>query len=295
VSGSARWIATSAALVTAMVCSTAPAGAATQLGQQSAVGSVACIGPINSVQASIAAGRTYTVPSPGVVTSWSRAPVNSGSGRLQVWQPVGGTFYELVGRSALESFAHGVANEFATQIPVEAGDVLGFHTATGAPACLFNTGQASDVVHMEFAPDAAVGETRNLSSSIDSVRVNVTAILEFDCDGDGLGDETQDADLSACFPDANPPETTITKQPKDKTRKKRATFEFSSSESGASFECSIDGRAPTLFGPCGSPFTVKVKKGRHIFEVRATDAAGNVDPTPATDDWKVKRRKKKRK
>ncbi len=27
------------------------------------------------------------------------------------------------------------------------------------------------------------------------------------------------------------------------------------------------------------------------FEVRATDAAGNTDPTPATQSWKVKKKK----
>ncbi len=91
--------------------------------------------------------------------------------------------------------------------------------------------------------------------------------------------------------DADPPDTTITKRPKDKTRKKSATFEFSSDEPGSSFECSLDGGP---FQPCGSPDVVKVKKGKHHFEVRATDAAGNVDPTPATDSWTVKKKKKKR-
>jgi hypothetical protein len=33
--------------------------------------------------------------------------------------------------------------------------------------------------------------------------------------------------------------------------------------------------------------------GTHTFQVRATDAAGNTDPTPATQSWKVKKKKKK--
>jgi hypothetical protein len=98
--------------------------------------------------------------------------------------------------------------------------------------------------------------------------------------------------------DTDPPETTITSGPpnKVKTRKKqaKATFGFQSSEAGSSFQCSIDG-AP--FAPCTSPnaFKVKAKKKtrEHDFDVRATDAAGNTDPTPAEDDWKVKRKKKK--
>lgn len=86
-----------------------------------------------------------------------------------------------------------------------------------------------------------------------------------------------------------PPETQITKRPKDKTKKKQATFEFTSNVAGSTFECSLDGAA---FAPCGSPDTLKVKKGKHSFQVRAIDTAGNVDGSPASDGWKVKRRKK---
>ena len=44
------------------------------------------------------------------------------------------------------------------------------------------------------------------------------------------------------------------------------------------------------FGPCASPQTYPtVKKGVHHFEVRATDEAGNADPSPAAFKWKVKR------
>jgi hypothetical protein len=99
--------------------------------------------------------------------------------------------------------------------------------------------------------------------------------------------------------DTDPPETTITSGPpnKVKTKKKQAgaTFAFTSSEAGSSFQCAVDGQA--LKVPCTSPFKVKVKAKKktrtHEFDVRATDAAGNADPTPAEDDWKVKRKKKK--
>jgi hypothetical protein len=98
--------------------------------------------------------------------------------------------------------------------------------------------------------------------------------------------------------DTDPPETTITSGPpnkvKTKKKKAKASFGFASSEPGSSFQCSVDG-AP--FTPCVSPNTFKVeakkKTRKHEFDVRATDPAGNTDPTPAEDDWKVKRKKKK--
>jgi DNA-binding beta-propeller fold protein YncE len=92
-------------------------------------------------------------------------------------------------------------------------------------------------------------------------------------------------------PDTEPPETQITGGPKNKTKKKRANFEFISTEPGSTFECGLDGKA---FEPCASPDQVKVKKGKHTFQVRATDAAGNIDPTPASDAWKVRKKGKQK-
>jgi hypothetical protein len=113
-----------------------------------------------------------------------------------------------------------------------------------------------------------------------------------DSDADGTGD--------ACDPtplppepqpgDTEPPNTSITDGPKDKTKKKQATFEFTSSEPGSTFECAVDGQ--TLKVPCTSPYTVKVKKGKHTFQVRATDQAGNADGSPASDTWKVRKKSK---
>jgi DNA-binding beta-propeller fold protein YncE len=91
--------------------------------------------------------------------------------------------------------------------------------------------------------------------------------------------------------DTRAPETTITRGPKRKTRKKRATFEFVSDEDGVSFECALDGAA---FSSCRSPMTVTARKrGRHSFEVSAADAAGHADQSPAAQTWKRKKRKRK--
>jgi hypothetical protein len=83
--------------------------------------------------------------------------------------------------------------------------------------------------------------------------------------------------------DATSPETTIASAPKSGTATS-ATFAFSASE-GGTFECSLDG-AP--FAVCASPKSYSpLRPGDHRFEVRAVDAAGNADPTPALHAWKV--------
>src|SRR5262249_24398633 len=60
-------------------------------------------------------------------------------------------------------------------------------------------------------------------------------------------------------------------------------FQFTSTDTGATFECRVDGAA---FAACASPFaTAALTEGVHTFDVRAIDAAGNADPTPATFTW----------
>jgi hypothetical protein len=86
--------------------------------------------------------------------------------------------------------------------------------------------------------------------------------------------------------DTSPPETIKGKGPKRRSTRRRATFHFSS-EPGATFNCSFDG---TSFKPCTSPHTVRrIKPGSHVFEVLATDSAGNADPTPVRFKFRVRR------
>jgi hypothetical protein len=78
--------------------------------------------------------------------------------------------------------------------------------------------------------------------------------------------------------DTTPPETTITSGPAKSASVRNISFAFRSSEPGSSFKCSLDGAA---FKTCASPFKAKVAVGAHKFKVRARDAAGNTDRTPA--------------
>jgi hypothetical protein len=85
--------------------------------------------------------------------------------------------------------------------------------------------------------------------------------------------------------DQTPPETTITKDPPDESSKTRGKYKFKSSEANSTFECKLD---KDKFKACTSPRKVKhLDDGKHKFKVRAVDPAGNVDPTPAKDKFKV--------
>ena len=83
--------------------------------------------------------------------------------------------------------------------------------------------------------------------------------------------------------DSSPPDTSITSGPTGPTQSADASFEFTSDETGSTFECRLDGGA---WSTCSSPKTYSgLASGSHTFEVRATDTAFNVDPTPASRSW----------
>jgi hypothetical protein len=85
--------------------------------------------------------------------------------------------------------------------------------------------------------------------------------------------------------DETPPQTKIKSGPKGATHSTKATFKFSSSEAGSKFQCKLDGKA---WSSCKSPKTYKnLKPGKHTFKVRARDAAGNADQSPAKRSWHV--------
>jgi len=86
--------------------------------------------------------------------------------------------------------------------------------------------------------------------------------------------------------DTTPPESAIDSGPSGTAEPPQASFAFSSPDSGASFRCRLDGSA---FAPCTSPIDYTgLAAGGHSFEVKAVDAAGNDDPTPATRSWTVR-------
>ena len=69
----------------------------------------------------------------------------------------------------------------------------------------------------------------------------------------------------------------------------RATFRFKANESGVRFACKVD-RGLLRF--CGRRLARRFAAGRHTVRVRAQDAAGNFDRSPAVFHFRVKRLKR---
>jgi aldose sugar dehydrogenase len=85
--------------------------------------------------------------------------------------------------------------------------------------------------------------------------------------------------------DVAPPNTIIDSRPSNPTDQTSAAFTFHSTESGSTFQCQLDNGG---FSACTSGKSYSsLSDGGHSFQVRATDGAGNTDPTPASYDWTV--------
>jgi hypothetical protein len=256
---------------------------------------VSCTFLLSTLPAANSAPGGIRSPIDGVVVRWRIKSGSSGNAvNLRVLRPAEGTTWTGAGTSATGTTVFGTSPYFSTRLPIRSGDALGLNDSS---AGLFFGNTAG--TFLGFTPALADGETRGPIMGGGPRELLIQADVEPDADADGFGDETQDPCLGQSGPDGcdrEPPDTTITAGPgeKVKTKKKRArvSFEFVSSEPGSSFECSLDGGP---FAPCTSPVTEKVrakpKAKAHEFGVRATDPAGNVDPTPATDEFKAKRKR----
>ncbi len=87
--------------------------------------------------------------------------------------------------------------------------------------------------------------------------------------------------------DMTAPDTSITSGPSGKVIATSATFAFASTESNSTFECRLDGAA---WAPCTSPATLSgLSVATHTFDVRARDAAGNLDASPASRTWTIRK------
>jgi hypothetical protein len=84
--------------------------------------------------------------------------------------------------------------------------------------------------------------------------------------------------------DTTPPQTTITSPPIGSVIGTTATFGFTSSETGSTFQCRLVGRDATRILNCPPPkaYTSLTVGTQYTFKVWAKDAAGNIDSTPAT-------------
>jgi hypothetical protein len=140
---------------------------------------------------------SYTTPN-GVLTSWryhSASTIDPGSTvRLELFRRAGAAHvWEAVAASDAKTLAPSTGYEFKERIPVKQGYVLGLDpdSAGMAGTAVGIDAGASDVLD-QFGSDVQVGQTATGTGPLPPYRVNASATIEPDADGDGYGDVSQD-------------------------------------------------------------------------------------------------------
>ena len=100
-----------------------------------------------------------------------------------------------------------------------------------------------------------------------------------------VADNTDATPAQYAWTNGKTPKSTIIGRPRSPTNSTDASFAFTSSDPGASYECSLDGGP---FSACISPTSYTgLSEGGHTFAVRGTDAAGRGGKKAITAKWAV--------
>jgi hypothetical protein len=92
--------------------------------------------------------------------------------------------------------------------------------------------------------------------------------------------------VDTSFGDTLPPFTAITSGPPKHTRLTSASFTYSANEPGSRFECKVDDGEFSACDATGKRYP-GLRNGRHVFQARAIDRAGNADTTPDPYVWTI--------
>jgi len=179
----------------------APSGvfAATTIGQTfipTQAGSCDGVPEQEVIQTGRTDGISYSMPSAGVLTSWSFQAAGQTTLTVRAFHPTGTPHqYRVIADGGpLQTVGPNSFNSFPTRIPVEAGDFIGIRSTSGtcrsAPA-------VGDTFDFRVGTSTPFGMNGDFMSGINAV-YDIAARLEPDCDGDGLGDESQDTNVSSC-------------------------------------------------------------------------------------------------
>ena len=222
-----------------------------------------------NLQSGSPAGQ-YTAPFSGVITSWSfQAGADPPTLNFKVARSAGGNDFTIVGESGLKTgIVANTLHTFPARIPAQGGDVIGFFV--GDPGEVSRTGATGYTVGDDDDDlDQSVGRT-DLYAPTAGTQLDLSAILEPDCDADGFGDESQDPELTG--PNCPSPPKSNRSVTLDANRNKV--------ENGKKVRLSGQLSAATGQGPCESSQTVELQRKKPsqasfaTYEQLQTDAQG---------------------
>jgi hypothetical protein len=199
-SGAQRGVA-GAALAAGILLLAPTAQAAVTIGDVDPGSSTSCSGPTaGMVQDVPQTGKTYVIPSDGVITSFSFSGGGGGEGdptqtKLLVLERLDAGTYRVAAASQTETVLGQFLVTRPTRVPVSAGQTIG----SFGFSCYALPADGGGMVRSFTGPEPAVGSTQTFLSPT-AGRIVLAATIEPDCDSDGFGDETQDQSIGSCHP-----------------------------------------------------------------------------------------------
>src|SRR4051812_4701016 len=179
-----------------------PAQASVTIGQTQGA-TDGCSSNLANVQATTSSGPSYASPIKGVIVSWSYlAAANAPSLKLRTYEP-GADASQWTARSESGQKSSGTgpsqvgANRLNTfpeppGIPINSGDPPALTTPAGGWGCI-STSNAGDVIRQGLPPGPAIGTSGSFPGENSTAKLDLSAVIEPDADGDNFGDETQDS------------------------------------------------------------------------------------------------------
>ena len=173
-------------------------------------------------------GRQVAAPFDGVIVRWSTrlgAATNAQTIRIRVLHRLSSEEFQFVSSGSLEPIPEGAGTyTFAASLPIAAGDEVGLESESGKQITYqAELAETHSVVFSPLGtrPDGSPTGTPVFDNAGLEAAFNFEVLA--DCDHDGLGDETQDADLPpACKPPVAAPSNAFSLG-KPKLNKKKGT------------------------------------------------------------------------
>jgi hypothetical protein len=176
-------------LVTAFVAvaMAAPAQASTPLGQTFVPSAHSCPAGGFTILQVTSVSDAYKVPTNGVIVSWSYlAGPNPVSLGFKVGRSAGGSTYTTIGQDALKTPAANSPNTYLVRIPVLTGDFIGAYYPDEGECGDFTAPNSWWRAPHDIQTNSTASYVQNPG------RLDLSAVLEADADGDQFGDESQD-------------------------------------------------------------------------------------------------------
>jgi hypothetical protein len=248
-------------------------------------------------------GIVYSTSSSPTITD-SKAANGSGTGAISsnlAGLAPGTTYYARAYATNATGTAYGSEISFQTPSPLTVSSVTQTSSnPTNAGSVSYTvtfSANATNVTTAAFGFTTTGGLTGPSVSSVSGSGTTYTVTvntgtgdggLRLVVNGTGMGTVPSNAPyIGAPFYtiDKTAPITSITVNPSLLTGSTSATFNFTSNESPSTFEGKLDAGS---YVTVTSPLTFTgLAAGSHTFSVRATDAAGNTDASPATYSWTI--------